>query len=115
MSTEAKISTAAYDPRFPYTNVTKMCWTNYVDYHRCARIKGDDSDPACAVFKKNFKAVCPESSVRQLALASPSPAPFIAKILFFFSHIFFFFSLQVEKWDAQREAGVFPGQQLIKN
>jgi cytochrome c oxidase subunit 6b len=71
----ARPSTAAYDPRFPYTNVTKMCWTNYVDFHRCARVKGSEDDAACAVFKKNFKAVCLESWVR------------------FFSHSSLFFSL----------------------
>jgi carbonic anhydrase len=35
-----KPTTAPYDPRFSVTNQTKNCWTNYIDFHRCVRIKG---------------------------------------------------------------------------
>mmetsp|Transcript_20823 Transcript_20823/g.35509 ORF Transcript_20823/g.35509 Transcript_20823/m.35509 type:complete len:96 (+) Transcript_20823:41-328(+) len=51
-------TTAPYDPRFSVTNQTKNCWTNYVDYHRCVRIKGEE-DPQCLNFKKSYRALCP--------------------------------------------------------
>jgi cytochrome c oxidase subunit 6b len=79
----ARPSTAAYDPRFPYTNVTKMCWTNYVDFHRCARVKGSEDDAACAVFKKNFKAVCLESWVRVVAPSLASCFSLLFSSLFY--------------------------------
>jgi cytochrome c oxidase subunit 6b len=57
--------TAEYDPRFPNTNQSKFCWTNYVDYHRCARIKGAE-DPVCKTFQKNFTSTCPNEWVSRL-------------------------------------------------
>ena len=57
-----KIETAPFDARFPYTNQTKNCWQNYVDYHRCVKAKGEDYEP-CMWFKKNFTILCPTAWV----------------------------------------------------
>jgi hypothetical protein len=38
-------STVTYDPRFPNQNQTRACWQNYVDYHRCINLKGEDYKP----------------------------------------------------------------------
>jgi len=46
-----------FDPRFPNQNQTRNCWQNYVDYHRCINIKGEDYAP-CQFFYKNFQAMC---------------------------------------------------------
>ena len=31
--------TIPFDPRFPNQNQTRNCWQNYVDFHRCQKIK----------------------------------------------------------------------------
>ena len=33
----ADLKTAAFDARFPYTNQSKNCWQNYVDFYRCQK------------------------------------------------------------------------------
>lgn len=51
--------TAPYDPRFPNTNQTKRCWLNYVDYWKCAKLKGEDN-PVCGDFLYAYKQKCPQ-------------------------------------------------------
>lgn len=58
-----KLGTAPFDARFPNTNQTKNCWQNYLDFHRCSKVKGDDHS-VCMYFKKTYKSLCPESWVR---------------------------------------------------
>ena len=36
----------------------RNCWQNYVDYHRCTNLKGQDYEP-CQFFYKRFKTFCP--------------------------------------------------------
>ena len=31
--------TIPFDPRFPNMNQTRNCWQNYVDFHRCQKLK----------------------------------------------------------------------------
>ncbi|XP_071479073.1 cytochrome c oxidase subunit 6B1-like [Diadema setosum] len=50
--------TAPFDARFPNTNQTKNCWQNYVDFHRCQKIKGEDFE-ACEYFRRVYKSLCP--------------------------------------------------------
>ncbi|XP_075248160.1 uncharacterized protein LOC142341151 [Convolutriloba macropyga] len=50
--------TAPYDPRYPNTNKTKYCWSNFVDYQRCLKIKGDEHAP-CDYFKFIYLRTCP--------------------------------------------------------
>ena len=38
VSTDLK-QTIPFDPRFPNQNQTRNCWQNYVDFHRCQKIK----------------------------------------------------------------------------
>jgi hypothetical protein len=33
------IKTVPFDARFPYTNQSKNCWQNYVDFYKCIKIK----------------------------------------------------------------------------
>lgn len=40
------LATAPFDARFPNTNQSKHCFSNYVDYFRCINAKGEDF-PAC--------------------------------------------------------------------
>merc|ERR1711916_4876 len=54
--------TADYDPRFPNTNQTKHCWTNFVDYNICINKKSEDDD-SCKRFKYNYKSLCPNEWV----------------------------------------------------
>jgi cytochrome c oxidase subunit 6b len=70
-----QLKTASFDARFPNQNQTKNCWQNYVDYHKCMKIKGDEQ--VCLQFKKTFTSLCPIK--------------------------------WVERWDEQREEGVFVG------
>lgn len=66
------IETPQFDARFPNTNQTKNCWQNYVDFHRCAKVKGEDA-PVCKQFQKAFRSLCPQEWVRCPPPASFSP------------------------------------------
>jgi len=61
---EIEIKTAPFDARFPNQNQTRNCWQNYVDYHRCHKIKGEDYAP-CEYFHKVYKSLCPKEWVSQ--------------------------------------------------
>ncbi|KAM6453372.1 cytochrome c oxidase subunit 6B2 isoform 1-T2 [Liasis olivaceus] len=72
--------TAPFDSRFPFTNQTRNCYQNYLDYYRCLKImkeKGKDVQK-CEWYHKVFKSLCPTSWVNQ--------------------------------WDEQRKQGIFPGK-----
>ncbi|KAK2141702.1 hypothetical protein NP493_776g01048 [Ridgeia piscesae] len=58
MSETYVTKTAAFDVRFPNANQTKNCWQNYVDYHRCHKIKGESYEP-CEYFKRVYRSMCP--------------------------------------------------------
>ncbi|KAI1283142.1 Cytochrome c oxidase subunit 6B1 [Halotydeus destructor] len=69
-----------FDPRFPNVNQTRNCYTNYLDFHRCQKVRtaqGKDVEP-CEWFKKVYTAMCPSD--------------------------------WSEHWDEQRENGIFPGK-----
>merc|ERR1712014_87581 len=53
-----------FDPRFQNTNQARNCWQNYVDYHRCTNLKGEDFEP-CQFFFKNFMTLCPADWVEK--------------------------------------------------
>ncbi|XP_055389987.1 uncharacterized protein LOC129618972 isoform X2 [Condylostylus longicornis] len=61
---EIKLETAPFDPRFPNQNQTRHCWSSYVDFYRCQRIRGVDYEP-CQYFKKVFTAMCPREWVEK--------------------------------------------------
>lgn len=52
--------TCPVDPRFQNVNVSRCCFTHYVDYHRCQYLLGKE-DASCEVFKKTFTRMCPNS------------------------------------------------------
>ncbi|XP_074647495.1 cytochrome c oxidase subunit 6B1-like isoform X2 [Tubulanus polymorphus] len=54
------MKTPPFDTRFPNQNQTRNCWQNYVDYHRCHKIKGDDHEP-CEYFKRVYRSLCPNA------------------------------------------------------
>ncbi|EGD83472.1 cytochrome c oxidase polypeptide VIb [Salpingoeca rosetta] len=58
------IKTAAFDARFPNTDQTKNCWQNYVDFHKCIKLKGEDYKP-CGQFFRTFMSLCPTEWVEQ--------------------------------------------------
>ena len=55
--------TPQYDARFPFTNQTKRCWQNYVDFQKCSK-KRDADDEVCVYYKRSYSALCPASWVR---------------------------------------------------
>ncbi|XP_041363093.1 cytochrome c oxidase subunit 6B1-like [Gigantopelta aegis] len=57
---EMELKTAPFDARFPNQNQTRNCWQNYVDFHRCHKIKGEDYTP-CDYFKRVYKSLCPNA------------------------------------------------------
>ena len=59
---EVKLETAPFDARFPYTNQTKNCWQNFVDFHRCVNKLGDEH-ATCQYFKRVFTSLCPATWV----------------------------------------------------
>ncbi|KAK1882078.1 Cytochrome c oxidase subunit 6B1 [Dissostichus eleginoides] len=72
--------TAPFDARFPNSNQTRNCWSNYLDFYRCQKAldaKGVDTAP-CDWYKRVFTSICPIS--------------------------------WVQKWNDQREEGNFPGK-----
>ena len=56
--------TIPFDPRFPNQNQTKNCWQNYVDFHRCQKLKGEEYEP-CQFFYRNFRTVCPNAWIEK--------------------------------------------------
>ncbi|GFW03607.1 cytochrome c oxidase subunit 6B1 [Trichonephila clavipes] len=64
MSQEKTLWTAPFDPRFPNTNQTKNCWQNYIDYHRCQKVKGEDYSP-CEYYKRVYTSICPNGWVEK--------------------------------------------------
>ena len=64
-ASEGKVSSPLpFDPRFPNQNQTRNCWQNYVDFHRCVNIKGEEYEP-CQYFFKNFSIQCPNAWVEK--------------------------------------------------
>merc|ERR1712058_207332 len=61
---EYSVKTAPFDARFPNQNQTRNCWQNYVDFHRCQKVKGEDYEP-CDYFKRVYKSLCPNAWVEK--------------------------------------------------
>jgi len=55
---EVQLSTAPFDPRFPNQNQTKHCYSSFVDYKRCVKVRGEEYSP-CEYFKKAYTSLCP--------------------------------------------------------
>ena len=66
---DAVIQTPQFDARFPNTNQSKNCWQNYVDFHRCEKIKGEGAE-VCKQFLRTYRSLCPEQWVRPVAFLS---------------------------------------------
>ena len=66
--TEVVLKTAPFDARFPYTNQTKNCWQNFVDFHRCSKKLGEEHD-SCLYFKRAFTSLCPKLWVSSIVTA----------------------------------------------
>ncbi|VDM20039.1 unnamed protein product [Hydatigera taeniaeformis] len=57
------IRTVPHDPRFPNINQTSVyfyrnCLQNFIDFHRCKRIYGEDYKP-CNYFEFAYRDLCP--------------------------------------------------------
>lgn len=48
------------DPRFQNTNVTRYCFTHYIDYHRCTYLLGKE-EISCDIFKNTYRRMCPNA------------------------------------------------------
>ncbi|XP_014257516.1 cytochrome c oxidase subunit 6B1-like isoform X4 [Cimex lectularius] len=62
--TKQELQTAPYDPRFPNQNQSKHCFQNYMEFHRCRKVKGEGYDP-CNYFKRVYLSLCPNSWVEK--------------------------------------------------
>lgn len=40
----------------------RNCYTNYLDYHRCIKVKGEEYE-ACNYFKRAYEELCPSDWV----------------------------------------------------
>lgn len=58
------LKTAPFDPRFPNTNQTRYCFSSYMDFHRCQKVRGTDYKP-CEYFKKVYNSMCPNSWIEK--------------------------------------------------
>ncbi|KAK7206480.1 cytochrome c oxidase, subunit VIb [Myxozyma melibiosi] len=79
MGVDYEIRPTRYDPRFPNQNQTVHCWQYYVDYFKCAKELANE-DPSKQRICDQF-----QNAYRMLCPAS-----------------------WVNKWDEQRESGIFP-------
>jgi len=59
---EDGLRTAPFDARFPNQNQTRNCYQNYLDFHRCIKVKGEDYEP-CRYFQKVYATLCPNDWV----------------------------------------------------
>ncbi|XP_063990731.1 cytochrome c oxidase subunit 6B1-like [Diachasmimorpha longicaudata] len=64
LETLQKYRTVPYDPRFPNTNQTRNCYQNYVDFHRCSKVRGEDYE-ACRYFKRVYQILCPNAWIEK--------------------------------------------------
>ena len=115
---ELKLSTAPTSKRFPTTNQAKACYMYYNSWHQC-KYDYSDEEPQCAKLKGWAMSMCPVEWVRSAPLERPAlacraagaalrliaprampPLPAERPPAR---------ALQVEKWEAQREAGTYPG------
>ncbi|XP_074098687.1 cytochrome c oxidase subunit 6B1-like isoform X2 [Cotesia typhae] len=55
---------APYDPRFPNTNQTRNCYQNFIDFHRCKKVRGEDFE-ACKYFKRIYTIICPNAWIEK--------------------------------------------------
>lgn len=51
--------TPAYNPHFPNTNQTKHCWSSYINYTQCTKLKGE-GDAECRRFYVSARSLCPD-------------------------------------------------------
>eukprot|EP00055_Hartaetosiga_balthica_P005209 m.14968 g.14968 ORF g.14968 m.14968 type:complete len:92 (+) comp4399_c0_seq1:53-328(+) len=58
------VKTAAFDARFPNQDQTKNCWQNYVDFHKCQKLRGKDYKP-CGQFYQIMNALCPQTWINK--------------------------------------------------
>jgi len=79
-----------YDPRFPNQNITKRCWVNFVDMHRCLR--DFNSRDTCSKYIRASQALCPQewadawdeelkNNLFPGIIVKPRPLEQVAKIL----------------------------------
>lgn len=54
------LQTPPHDPRFPSTNQSRNCFTQYNMYHKCvAGADGDADAEACDKYRKAYRSLCP--------------------------------------------------------
>lgn len=63
-----QVRTAPRDKRFPTQNQTKHCWARYLEFHACAKVKGEE-DPECEKFKRWYGSLCPTEWVRRFLIS----------------------------------------------
>ncbi|KAJ8967557.1 hypothetical protein NQ314_002873 [Rhamnusium bicolor] len=61
---EAGIKTIPPDARYHNCNATKWCFHTFVDYQKCIRLLGEESE-CCKEFSKIYRALCPLSWVNR--------------------------------------------------
>jgi cytochrome c oxidase subunit 6b len=52
------------DPRFQNVNVSRYCYTHYIDYQRCQYLLGENN-PDCDIFKNMYRRLCPNAWINK--------------------------------------------------
>ncbi|CAE6443641.1 unnamed protein product [Rhizoctonia solani] len=53
------LQTAGFDGK---SHLTKHCYQNYIDYHKCINARGEDFAP-CKQFYRAYRSLCPNDWV----------------------------------------------------
>ncbi|XP_054157831.1 cytochrome c oxidase subunit 6B1-like isoform X2 [Oppia nitens] len=60
LNPKMELKAVPFDPRFPNQNQTRNCYQNYLDYHRCLKVKNGDED-YCHWYKYVYTELCPRA------------------------------------------------------
>ena len=90
-------------------------WVAFVDFHRCARLQGDEDAPECSKFRKAYSSLCPVEwvsthstpSARRPVFHGPCLNPFPGRAPLCCR------PSQVEKWQEQLDEGTFAGSFVV--
>merc|ERR1711862_44454 len=69
--------TAPFDARFPNQNQTRNCYQNFLDFHRCQKVKGESHKP-CLYFKRVYQSLCPNAGLTS-GMTKLKPVPLLAR------------------------------------
>ena len=100
--------TIPFDPRFPNQNQTRNCWQNYVDFHRCQKLKVMSGGFIFYFFKFILFWRQPKS-LEGVEINVVVQGEEYEPCQFFYKNFRTVCpNAWIERWDEQREKGSFP-------